>query len=91
MLTHVVLMKFTERSDREHAKALLDALPATVPQLLSLKVELDAVGADGAYDLVLISTHEDEAGLQGYVTHPDHVEAVSWIRPRLSARAVVDF
>ena len=51
---------------------------------------IDDLGRPGAYDLVLRSTHADEAGLLAYVEHPVHQELLVWLRPRLADRAVVD-
>jgi hypothetical protein len=48
------------------------------------------LGRDGCFDLVLRSTHADEHGLIGYLEHPVHQELLTWLRPRLAERAVVD-
>jgi hypothetical protein len=61
-----------------------------IPDLLTIEVLADELGRDGAYDLVLRSTHRDEAGLLGYLDHPEHQALAAWLRPRLAARAVVD-
>ena len=90
MIQHVVIMKFSDTSDREEAKLRLEALPAAISQLSSMAVSLDIGMDDSASDLVLISTHADRDGLRGYVDHPVHQEFVAWVRPLLVGRAVVD-
>ena len=91
MITHIVLMKFTDKSDRDEAKDRLETLPAQIPQIASLTVGLDLVGSEASSDLALITTHENLDALKGYQSHPVHVEFAGWLKPRLTARTVVDF
>ena len=91
MLTHVVSFTFVDRSDREECRDRLLALVDPIDELLTLTVGLDVVGDSGAADLVLISTHDDVAGLRAYQQHPDHQEFGAWLKPRISSRTVVDF
>ncbi|WP_326822139.1 Dabb family protein [Streptosporangium sp. NBC_01756] len=90
MLTHVVLMKFTDRTDAVTARDLLEGLAGKVPEIRSLSVGLDIVGSEVSYDLCFTTTHDSAAELRGYQEHPAHLEAAGWLRPRLAARAVVD-
>lgn len=90
MIRHVVLMKFTDRADAPEAKTRLEALPAGIPEIRSLEVGLDVLGTAVSYDLVLVTTHDDVAGLQAYQTHPVHQAFGEWVRPRLTGRVVVD-
>lgn len=90
LIRHIVLMRFTDPGDAALAKAQLDAMPAQIPSLLSLRVGLDIVRSESSYDLVLESTHEDLSGLEDYVGHPVHQAFREWAAPRLAARAVVD-
>lgn len=91
MLTHVVVMKFVDPADAPQAKALLLGLVGVVPQILSLRAELDTLHTDVSYDLCVVTTHDDADGLRGYQQHEAHLEAAKWLRPRLAARAVVDY
>ena len=90
MLTHAVMMKLTDRADTVEAVERLRALDGRIPDLLSIEVLADDLSRDGAYDLILRSTHRDEAGLLGYLEHPAHQDLLAWLRPRLAARCVVD-
>lgn len=90
MITHVVLLGFTDKADRAEAAERLRALPSQIPAILSLKVGLDTAGQAGSSDLVLITEHADTDGLVSYVEHPVHQEFVAWAKPRLNARAAVD-
>lgn len=90
MITHIVLMKFTDPTDRVEAKTRLDQLPPQIDELSTLTVGLDLVGSDASYDLALVTTHASLDDLRGYQEHPAHVAVAGWLRPRLSSRVVVD-
>lgn len=90
MIRHTVLMRFTDPADAPEAKERLDGLLGVVPTLLTLHVDVDVLRTEASYDLALVSTHDDLAGLKAYAEDPAHLEVLSWIRPRLAARAVVD-
>ncbi|MET7399295.1 Dabb family protein [Dactylosporangium sp. NPDC005572] len=91
MLTHVVVMKFTDPADAPEAKARLSALLGVVPQIHTIQVELDTLRTEVSYDLLVMTTHDDADGLRGYQQHEAHMELAGWLRPRLATRAVVDF
>ena len=90
MITHTVLLKLVDPVERDEVKARLEALPATIREIRSLTVGLDVVGTPASYDLCLSTTVDSLVGLKAYLDHPDHQEFIEWLRPRLSARAVVD-
>jgi hypothetical protein len=91
LITHVVLMTFTDPADAAEAKRRLEALPPLVPSVRSLHVGLDVLGAPGSAHLCLTTTHDSPDGLRAYAEHPAHVELLGWLRPRLAARAAVDY
>ncbi|GAA5071106.1 Dabb family protein [Nocardia iowensis] len=91
VLTHVVLMKFHNRSDAEKAAELLTALVDSVPQIRTLTVSLDELATPVSYDLCLTTTHDSPDDLSAYQDHPAHRELAQWLVPRLAARAVVDY
>jgi hypothetical protein len=90
VITHVVMMKLHDPADRVEAATRLRDLEGRIPELLTIEVLLDSMGRPGAFDLVLRSTHADEAGLTGYLDHPAHQDLLGWLRPRIAHRAVVD-
>ena len=83
-------MKLVDPADAPEAAARLEALVGQIPSLLSLEVDPDVLGADGSYDLCLVTTHDSPAGLDDYAQHPLHQDFRSWVGPRLASRAVVD-
>ena len=90
MITHTVLLTFRDRTDAAEAKRRLEELPAQIDALRSLWVGLDMVRTESSSDLVLVTTHDDVAGLLAYQGHPAHQEFLQWLSPRVAARAVVD-
>ena len=91
MLTHVVSFVLADPEDRFEARDRLEALPPQIEALRSLTTGLDVLGDPGAAHLVLITTHDDVAGLRAYQQHPAHEEFASWLAARLAAKTVVDF
>lgn len=97
MIRHVVSWKLaaTDPATRlEHSAeiaARLNALVGVVPEIRTLTVGSNAVGIQGNWDVVLIADYDDEAGLQAYIDHPDHVRAAGFIRSVVSERSAVDF
>lgn len=90
MITHVVLMTFTEPAEAGEAKRRLEALAGRIEALRSLHVGLDVLGLPGSAHLCLTTTHDDADGLRAYQEDPAHLELLAWLRPRLAARTVVD-
>jgi hypothetical protein len=81
----------TDRAEAPEAKRRLEALPAAIPALASLRVDLDTLGLDGSSHLALVTTHADAGALRAYQEHPAHQEFLGWLRPRLAGRAAVDY
>lgn len=99
MIRHIVMFKFKEEAEGKTkqenvlaTKAMLEALPAKIPQILSSTV---AIGAEGANpenaDLILISDFESFETLNQYIVHPDHKAVGAFMRPLRESRAAVDF
>jgi hypothetical protein len=91
MLTHVVSFTFADPHDRVEAQERLESLPRQIPEILTMTTGQDVLADPGASHLVLITTHDDVVGLRTYQQHPVHEEFGAWVRPRLSAKTVVDF
>ncbi|MBO3743594.1 Dabb family protein [Actinoplanes flavus] len=91
MLTHVVLMKFSDAGDAAKARPRLEELAEVVPQIRSLEVAVDELATDVSWHLFLRTTHRDAGDLRAYQDHPAHREFGAWVRPLLVSRAVVDY
>jgi hypothetical protein len=93
MIRHIVCFKFKEENKAEnvaHTKAMLDALPAKIPEILHSETYTDcAVKADN-FDLILISDFESHEALERYIVHPDHKAVGAFMTPVKESRACVD-
>jgi hypothetical protein len=91
VITHVVLMAFADRADATEAKRRLEALPALIPDVRTLRADLDVLALSGSSDLCLTATYGSADALSAYAVHPAHEEFLAWVRPRLRGRAAVDY
>lgn len=98
MIKHIVMWElkdFAEGGTRdENAKKIkerLEALKGVVKELRDIEVGINFEKSDMAYDLVLCSVFEDEAGLEIYQRHPEHLKVVDFIGKVKDKRIVVDY
>ena len=91
MVKHIVCMKFRHSEDAVTAREKLLALMGKVPSLRSMEVGLDFMHSARAYDLVLISTYDDRAGLDAYTNHPEHKKVQEYIHGVREGVVSVDF
>ncbi|GAA1447233.1 Dabb family protein [Leifsonia poae] len=95
-IRHVVSWKLAAAEESERAEQLavmkrgLEGLPATIPEILSLEVGINALDGDN-FDIVLISDFADADALARYVAHPDHQVVAGYIRSVVGGRSAVDF
>jgi hypothetical protein len=47
--------------------------------------------SDGAFDLALYSEFDDEAGLEVYQKHPEHLKAAEFLRKVRDQRVITDY
>ncbi len=91
MIKHVVMQKFNDKADAAEAAAMLRALVGKVPTLRSMEVGIDELEGERSFDLVLIATFDDMAGLHAYDTHEAHEAVRAFIKARRKQSAAVDF
>ncbi len=93
MVTHIVFWKVREDADKqanmEHMRKLLTGLVGVVPGLLSAHVGFNF--NPKGYDLALLSTFESREALDGYQTHPAHLEVKKFVHSVITDRCVVDY
>ncbi len=94
MLTHIVIWKYrpevTEAEREEHA-ARLRRLPQFIPHVESFAVGFDVLRLARSYDLGLVATFRDRAGLAAYDQHPEHLLVAALGRTLAAYVASVDF
>ena len=99
MLTHIVWWTFKDealgRNGKENAvlaKQALEALCGRIPELKTLTVGTDVLaGSTEEAALVLVTRHDDAAGLAAYAAHPEHQKVVEFIKQVVATRRALDF
>lgn len=98
MVKHIVMWKlkdFAEGSSRienaKRIKELLENLKDKVAEIKSIEVGININNSDSAYDVVLYSEFEDEAALEAYQNHPEHIKVADFIGKAREHRVVVDY
>jgi len=94
MIKHIVMWTLQEQSKQENAikaKTLLEALNGKIPGLIKLEVGIDLVGETNTADIVLYSEFESEAAMADYLTHPEHVKIVPFMKSIRLERFVIDY
>lgn len=94
MLVHIVMFQFKEENKQENleqVKTMLEALPSKIDTLRSMEVGIDISRSERSFDMVLVSTFDDQAGLDAYAPHPAHQEVVRVIKEVTTLSKVVDY
>ena len=98
MIVHLVFFRFAEQAGGRTAaanmarvQALLEGLPAKIPELQSLSCGIDRSRGPASFDFGLSTTFASWDDLEAYRVHPAHQEVVAVIQEVTTARAVVDF
>lgn len=98
MVKHIILWTLRDDLSEEEKASVkagikqgLEGLAGKIPGLVSIRVQTDHL-ASSTTDLMLDSTFTDEAALQGYSSHPAHLEVANGkVRPYTKQRACLDF
>ena len=97
MIRHIVAFRLSAPDTRQREVDLagmrerLESLTRSVPDVLDLRVHGDLGLVDSHWHAVLVSDHPDNAALEAYQVHPEHVAAAEWVSTVIADRAVVDF
>ncbi len=93
MVKHIVMFKLKERTQEnlDRAVASLKTLEGNIETLRSIEIGLDFKHSERSYDLVITTVFDDQAGLEVYATHPNHLPVIQTIRELTSGSVVVDY
>lgn len=100
MLKHIVMWKLKDfangKSKKENAqelKSMLEALVDRIDVLRSVEVGIGNLHNlhNDNYDMALISTFDNEADLNAYITNPLHVKVSEFCKSIRESRVAVDF
>ncbi|RLD91632.1 MAG: Dabb family protein [Bacteroidetes bacterium] len=95
MLRHIVMVKFKDRESvsetSDKLKKILVALEKSVDSLKRMEVGININTRLSAFDVVLIADFDDEAGLNSYRIHPEHVKVLDFLKDTMEKSAAVDY
>jgi hypothetical protein len=97
MIKHVVMWKLRgpgadeKKAQAERVRSALLGLIGKIPGMSSLHVGIASAAESEQSDVVLITTHDDWAALEGYQKHPEHQIAARLIGELRVERRVLDF
>lgn len=95
-LRHIVMFKMDATTDNERARraatlaAALEALPSHIEQIRSLSVGANNLDRPGNWDLLLTVDVADEAALDAYRDHPEHVKIMQLTAQTVAERCAID-
>ena len=98
MIKHIVLWKLKPEAEGKTAeenaliiKKDLEGLYGKIPEIKSIKIQINELADVGNYDVALISEFESFETMTAYLKNPLHEEAAVYVRKVVEARAAIDF
>lgn len=98
MIKHIVFWKlkeFAEGADRAanavKMKAMLDGCANIVPGMLKFEAVLAQPGLEASHDIVLYSEFANQAALDAYLEHPEHVAIKPFVGAVRAERHCMDY
>lgn len=98
MIKHIVVWRFKDEAlgvsraeNLEQAKAAIESLRESIPQVRHLEVGVDIRADHDPCDLVIYSEFDTVDDLKAYQVHPEHVKVAQLIGEMRESRAVVDY
>ncbi|HVM32831.1 MAG TPA: Dabb family protein [bacterium] len=98
MLKHIVFWKLKPEAqgapaseNGEAVKRLLEGLKPLIPEILELEVGFQIRPSADQPDLALYSRFKDEAALEAYQRHPEHLKVKDFIGKVVASRHTVDY
>lgn len=95
MVKHIVMWNIQENKDKEEVfntfKEMLESLKDTIPSLRYLEVGKNFNDSPAGHDISLYSEFDDQAGLDAYQIHPEHIKVSSYGKTVLCDRRICDY
>ena len=98
MIKHIVMWRLkdnaagaTKEENALKLKERLEALVDVIDTLHVAEVGINFNPSDAAFDVILYSEFDDQAGLDAYQNHPEHLKIVDFVGEIRTDRAVVDY
>ncbi len=94
MIKHIVIFRFKAAvpdDDRQAFRAMLDALPSLIPQIVEFQTGFDLVRSPRAFDLGLVASYHNLDDLAIYAKHEHHLPVVERSKEICEQVASVDY
>lgn len=99
MIRHIVWWTLKDEADGHTAgenaqriKTMGEALLEKVPSLKSIEIGIDIKESTTLpAQVVLVSTHDDLAGLKAYAEHPEHLKLGELVKATTTSRQAIDY
>ena len=91
MIKHIVMWKLKDPAKAALFKQKLDSCQGLVPGMRQFEVAVRTPGLEANCDVVLCSAFDDQAALQAYLEHPQHVEVSAVLGTLRESRSVLDY
>ena len=91
MIKHIVMWKLKDAAKAALFKQKLDSCRGLVPGMREFEVAVRTPGLEANCDVVLCSSFDDQAALQSYLEHPQHVEVSTLLGSLRESRSVLDY
>ena len=97
MIRHLVMWNVAGDTPEERQRNIarlqdnFHSLRGRIPGLLHLEIGVDSSRVDYACDVVLYSEFDNQASLDAYATHPEHLRVKAEIGNMRTARHQVDY
>ena len=90
MVNHIVLWSLKPELSEEEKQEAKAEIKRRLEGVISLEVRAQGLPSSSR-DLALISSFVSREALEGYQTHPAHLEAASYVRAKTCDRACFDY
>lgn len=91
MWKHIICFKFKDRSEAPKVKVMLEGMMGKIPTLRSIECGVDIYASARSFDLVLITTFDDEVGYHAYDVHPEHNKVREYIHSVRETSVAIDY
>ena len=98
MIKHIVMWRLKETGNGQsksenlkQMKAMLEALPAKISEIVEFEVGIDFDRSERAFDMVLVSAFASKETLKAYQIHPEHQKVVAFLPEIVAEGKVVDY
>jgi len=98
MVRRIVLFKLKESAEGagkaenlQKMKAMLEGMKGLIKEIKSLEVGLNFGKSEAHFDLALRVEFDNEADLQTYAKHPDHMKVIEFVNKIKEDRILVNY